>query len=191
MGQPKLRDIVLGLVVEQPGYGYAIKNRSEERFGMGGNGVYQVLDRLVKEELLHPPELRAASGSASPRSAPRPIYRATDAGRQAADDWLYGSSAFGWSAQELDVRISFSKPHHWPRLIEQIKAQEVSCLAAINELNNGRPLRDHRDPRVGWPEAEEILRRKAQVSLLQARLEYLQDARGLLRALKERLPRAL
>jgi DNA-binding PadR family transcriptional regulator len=183
------RHVVLGLVAERPGYGYAILMRMQERFGTGGNGIYQALDKLADDGLLRRMGPRGARSESS-RAAPKPMYEATADGRRHLHNWIMESSVFSRPKQELDVKISFSTPLHWPRLIEQLRAQALYCLAEVNELNN-EPLAEHDDPSVTWPEADAILQRKARVTELEGRIEWCQHAAEMLEGLLKRTPKAV
>ena len=116
------------------------------------------------------------------------MYEATDEGRQALHDWIMGSSVFAWPRQELDVKLSFSTPLHWPRLIQQLRDQALYCLGEVRDLTKP-PLVDHRDPSVTWPEADEILQRKAKVAALEGRIEWCHHAAEMLEGLLARTPK--
>jgi|ERR1041385_7694593 DNA-binding PadR family transcriptional regulator len=181
-----LKHVVLGLVAEQPGHGYELMRRAEQRFGWGGTAVYQALDALEAEGYVLSDQTKDA---ASPRAAPRTVYSATGSGLQFLHDWLLEPSRFAWPRQELDIRLSLSSPAEWPKLIDEIAGQEQWCLAELRRLNGEAAIRRPPSPRVTWSEAGAMLQRNAQIKMLQARVEYLQEARALLRELRERTPR--
>jgi DNA-binding PadR family transcriptional regulator len=181
-----LKHVILGLVAEQPGHGYELIQRAEQRFGWAGTGVYEALDTLTDEGYVRADQAKA---SASPRAARRTVYSATDSGLRFLHDWLVEPSRFTWPRQELDIKLSLSSPAEWPTLIDEIAGQEAYCLAELRRLNEEGAIRRPPSPRVTWSEAGAMLQRNAQIKLLQSRVEYLQEARALLRGLRERMPR--
>jgi DNA-binding PadR family transcriptional regulator len=181
-----LKHVILGLVTEQPGHGYELIQRAEQRFGWAGTAVYHALDALAEEGYIL---AEHAKESASPRAAPRTVYSATESGRRFLHDWLVEPSRFTWPRQELDIKLSLSSPAEWPTLIDEIAGQEVYCLAELRRLNDEAAIGRPHGARVSWSEAGAMLQRNAQIKMLQARVEYLQEARTLLRALRERMPK--
>jgi len=177
---------VLGLVIEQPGYGYQLARRLEERcaaWGWEPSGVYSALDSLAREGNVR--SVRGKGSGATGRAAPRAIYEATEKGRDFFREWMFESSAPSPVRQELDLKILFSGPEYLPRLIEQTWAQEQRCIddlraltAAVQPMAAGRP--------VSWREAAGVLQRDAEIKLMQVRIEWLQDSRKVMKELLER-----
>jgi DNA-binding PadR family transcriptional regulator len=176
------KNAVLGLVIERPGYGYDLARRLEERFGSSGfapTGVYSALDQLSSEALVRSAGSRA--GATNERAAPRTIYEATPKGIDHFEEWMLGCSSLAPVRDELYMKIALSKPHNLLRLMELAQAQEEDCLARLESLR--RPLhRTRRGPRV-WSEVAVLLVRDAEIKQLQARVEWLQKARAIMRKL--------
>jgi DNA-binding PadR family transcriptional regulator len=180
------RHAVLGLVIEQPGYGYQLAQRLEERCGAWGwerTGVYSALDQLAREE-----NVRSARGKGSGstgRAAPRAIYEATPKGRDFFRDWIFESSALSPARQELDLKMLFSGPKFLPRLIDQTWAQEQKCiddLKAIHSAGQASVV----EGTMAWREAAMVLQRDAEIKLLQIRIEWLQNARDVMKEMLKR-----
>lgn len=89
MSLPPIKHIVLGLLIERPGYGYDLKHRLSERFAfleLSENAVYSVLNRLEEDGWIEPePNQRPAQ---TRRGAPRIRYRPTPVGRQRFKEWI-------------------------------------------------------------------------------------------------------
>jgi DNA-binding PadR family transcriptional regulator len=179
---------VLGLVIERPGYGYQLAQRLEDRCGSWRwepSGVYSALDQLEREG--HVLTDREKGGGARGRGAPRVIYESTPKGVDFFRDWVFGSSAPSPTRQELDLKILLSGPEFLPRLIDQTWAQEQQCIDDLRALMSAAPVAAI-GPSASWGEAAVALQRNAEMKLLQVRIEWLQDARKVMRQMLDRGP---
>jgi DNA-binding PadR family transcriptional regulator len=177
------KNAVLGLVIEQPGYGYDLARRLEARFGSSGfapTGVYSALDQLSAEALVCSTGSRAAGENE--RGAPRRIYEATSKGIDYFEEWMLGSSAVAPVRDELYMKVALSKPHNLPRLIELAQAQEQNCLERLQDLRRPPRERSVGGP-IDWSELAVLLVRDAEIKQLQARVEWLQKARAVMQRL--------
>jgi DNA-binding PadR family transcriptional regulator len=177
---------VLGLVIERPGYGYQLAQRLEARCGAWGwepSGVYTALNQLERDE--HVRSLREKGSGATGRGAPRVIYESTLSGVDFFEAWISKSSAPSPFRQELDLKILFSGPEFLPRLIDQTWAQEQTCIDDLRVLTS--TMQSAPAERMSsWREAAVVLQRDAEIKLLQARIEWLQNARRTMRAILDR-----
>jgi len=177
---------VLGLVIERPGYGYQLARRLEERCGAWGwepSGVYSALDSLSREE--HVRSDREKGSRMTGRAAPRAIYEATSRGVDFFREWMMESSAPSPVRQELDLKILFSGPEFLPRLIDQTWAQEQMCVDDLKALTGTmQPSLVSHPPT--WREAAVVLQRDAEIKLLQVRIEWLQNARKVMKEILDR-----
>jgi DNA-binding PadR family transcriptional regulator len=186
---------VLGLVIERPGYGYQLAQRLEERFGSSGfapSGVYSALDQLSRDELVR------AAGELGPgparRSAPRMIYEATERGAERFEAWILGSSPTPPLRDELHMKIALCRPGNLPRLIDLVYGQELACIGRLRDLTQGveaggadastgagalAPAAEPQD----WSRLMRALTRDAEIALWKARIEWLRNAKELLRRL--------
>jgi DNA-binding PadR family transcriptional regulator len=177
-----LKHAVLGLVVERPGYGYQLAQRLDERFPSGGwegAGVYGALDSLEREGNVEGvgEEARGDTG----RGPPRKGYRVTEPGRTFFREWVLGPSPFSPSRQVFDVKLQLAGPNLWPALIDQALGQESYCMAELKELTKAEKENPPGEP-LTWAQASAVLRRNAEIKLLEARIEWLQEARQTMRA---------
>jgi DNA-binding PadR family transcriptional regulator len=173
---------VLGLVIERPGYGYDLAQRLEQRCGAWGwerSGVYSALDQLTRDGYVR--SEKAKSRAASARSAPRAIYESTAVGVDYFREWITRSTSPSPVRQELDLKILFSGPEFLPCLIDQTWAQEQMCIDQLRALG-GPSLAGASGVRT-WREVAPVLQREAEIKLLQVRVEWLQNARGVMKAL--------
>jgi DNA-binding PadR family transcriptional regulator len=173
---------VLGLVIERPGYGYDLAQRLEQRCGAWGwerSGVYSALDQLTRDG--HVRSEKVKSRAASARSAPRAIYESTAVGVDYFREWITRSTSPSPVRQELDLKILFSGPEFLPRLIDQTWAQEQMCIDQLRALG-GPNLAGANGGRT-WREVAPVLQREAEIKLLQVRVEWLQNARGVMKTL--------
>jgi DNA-binding PadR family transcriptional regulator len=176
---------VLGLVIEQPGYGYSLIQRLEDRcgaWGWEGSGVYGALNLLERDG-----HVRAdrEKGRVSGRAVPRVIYDATPKGVGYFDEWLSKWSPGGRVREELELKLVFFGPESAPSLIEQCRIEERECLGQLHELRRQPASRSGRGSRE-WREAAAVLTRNGELKYLQARVEWLQDARKTMEELLSR-----
>jgi DNA-binding PadR family transcriptional regulator len=175
------RHAVLGLVIERPGYGYQLGQRLAERCGAWdweSSGVYGALNSLQRDGYVRSSTEKGTG--ATGRAAPRAIYEATGAGVDYFRAWIIEFSPPSPVRQELDLKILFSGPECLPRLIEQTCAQEQRCIEAVEALTSSAlPVVPGRRSR--WREAAAVLQRDAEIKLLQVRVEWLQDARRVMK----------
>jgi DNA-binding PadR family transcriptional regulator len=173
-----MKQAVLGLVIEQPDYGYRLAQRLEDRCPSGGwqkTGVYGALDQLTKESLVR--SLGEKGPSDSGRAPTRRIYEATPEGVDDHERWIFEPSPLSPLRQELDLKMLVAGSEYLPRLIEQTRAQERQCLEEIKALTHAAPAPCHGRPRT-WPQARIVLQRDAEIKTLRLRIECLQDARS-------------
>lgn len=179
------RHAVLGLVIERPGYGYQLAQRLQERCGpwrWEPSGVYSALDQLERDEHVRAVATRS---SASGRGSPRRVYEATGDGKEFFLSWLLGSCALSPARQELDLKMVLSSVEVLPQLLDMTWAQEQQCVDELRALRSDVPA-GALDLSMSWQDAAVVLQRNAEIRMLQARVEWLQDARKVMRRIHER-----
>jgi DNA-binding PadR family transcriptional regulator len=134
--------VVLGAVAERPSYGYELGKRISARMGPGWQfnpkGIYAMLDKLEKADLVqHEQRGRAAQGS--PRSSDRVIYRATDAGVVALEDWLRQPVRKEPVRMDVLARFAVSQPEHAPLLLDALDSYQRECLDLIASATGHAP----------------------------------------------------
>jgi DNA-binding PadR family transcriptional regulator len=186
---------VMGLVIEQPGYGYQLARRLEERcaaWGWEPSGVYSALDSLAREGNVR--SVRGKGSSDTGRAAPRAVYEATPKGMDFFREWMHETSAPSPVRQELDLKMLFSGPEFLPRLIDQTWAQEQRCMDELRELTSLAQVSATAGRPQSWREAAAVLQRDAEIKLIRVRIEWLQNVRKVMKELLEtstRSPRSI
>ncbi|MBB4665116.1 PadR family transcriptional regulator [Conexibacter arvalis] len=174
-----VKQAVLGLVIERPGYGYELVQRFEERLGgwrASKTAVYPALLRLH------------ASGAVQRRadsSAHRNVtwYEATDQGRSEFRAWLRTAPELMPMRDEMYVKIAFATVDDLAFLIEQTRQQEQLCLDRIDRLRGASPESDQlANPDVDWRAIGQAWLLRTEVAHLATTIEALQDARDLMKA---------
>jgi DNA-binding PadR family transcriptional regulator len=131
-----LDGVVLGLLVERPGYGYDLGKRLDERMGPGWklspSTIYMALDRLEAKRCVSS-ELHELEGR--PRSRERVLYRSTPEGTKEYVRWL--SSPVRKEPVRLDVlaRIAVAAPEHAPLLLTALDGYEAECLDMLTSAS--------------------------------------------------------
>ncbi len=180
---------VLGMVIEQPGYGYQIAARVEDRCGAWcwkPSGVYNGLDMLARDEEIRPRDGEGATGhvvqNRRERGAPRIVYEATDKGRESFLNWIKERSPMLPMRDDLEMKIQFATLETVPILVQQTEMQEDVCVGRMLELQQkGCPP----GPTTRLPVVAAILQRNREYKALQCRVEWLQETRTALRAVLE------
>jgi DNA-binding PadR family transcriptional regulator len=174
---------VLGLVIERPGYGYELAQRLQERFGAWGwdpTVVYSALGILSRDG--HVCEARRER---SGHRQSRVVYEATLEGREFFRRWMHQRTPLSPTRQLLDLKIQVAGPEFFKRLIDEMWSQEQQLVDELNELGKETPT-------VGavgmesWREAAMVLQRDAEMRLLRVRIEWLQDARRVMKRMHAR-----
>lgn len=170
------KHLVLGLLVERPGYGYELQARLEDRFGfleLGDTVVYRVLDRLEHEGLI---EEAGAKVVGTSRRSPRMTYVVTADGAAEFDQWLSAPCDATVVREELHAKLVLSRPMNLDGLVAETVEQERACLAELATLAQA-PLETMVDADVPWPVASALLVDDARAIRLQGHIDWLQRVR--------------
>ena len=180
------RYAVLGLLIEQPDYGYRLRQRMQDRLGsmeIGRGYVYDLLKRLQQEGMVYQSgEERGGNGST------RALYSATDQGVEHFEEWMRASAVMMPWYEELHLKVALSRETDLPRLAELLLWREQQCLSLLSDLEQAatRPSTDR-----GWARSAAVLVRNGDIEHLQAMVRWLQGARAVMqRAIEEARQRA-
>jgi DNA-binding PadR family transcriptional regulator len=176
---------VLGLLQEQPSYGYEVLVRFRRAYGaaewgISPQGLYAALDRLQRDGLIEPV---AASGRNASRRQPKTPYRVTSAGTAELQRFLATPMSAGPSRAELLVRLQGVGTRDTDALLAMLERHEQACLDELGRLAAEAP--DEPDP---CDLLVERLAREEQRLGIQARLLWIDYARQQLRAAGNALP---
>lgn len=180
-----VKQAVLGLVIERPGYGYELIQRFEERIGgwrMSQTAVYPALVRLHR------------SGAVRERidgSAHRNVtwYEATDRGRAEFSNWMRKPAALMPLRDDMFIKVAFATIDDFEELIAQTRDQERLCLDRIDRLTGaGVDVETLMDAEAPWSNVGQAWLVRTEVAQLATTIEALQEARKLMKdALRRRV----
>ena len=128
-----MRYPVLALLAASPAHGYEIKRGLEERFGtviapLNAGQIYTTLQRLERDELVADDAV-AQSGRPDKR-----VYRLTDAGRRALEEWLGTASAPTRLRDDFFMKLTFARAIGIAEPAEMIARQRTAYLRSLGEL---------------------------------------------------------
>ncbi len=151
------KHVVLGLLVERPGYGYDLGQRLDARLGFLGlseNVVYRILDRLEDEGWIE--EIGKRSFGRTRRGAARVMYGPTQSGVERFREWIAEPNDRAVLRDELRTKLVLADPGDLPRLRAAAEEQARECLAELELLR--RPLlAEAASDEVPWSNAAAIL----------------------------------
>ncbi|HSZ70420.1 MAG TPA: helix-turn-helix transcriptional regulator [Solirubrobacteraceae bacterium] len=164
------RYAVLGLVIEQPDYGYRLTQRMQRRLGsmqIERTYVYKLLKGLQDDRLVYRSgEERGVNGST------RVFFAATAGGVEEFAGWMRASAAMMPLYEDLHMKVAFAREEDLPGLIELLGWRERECLALLEEHERlaGRPSGDS-----GWARSGGVLVRNGDIAHLQTMVGWLQE----------------
>ena len=128
-----MRYPVLALLADQPAHGYEIRRGLEDRFGsviapLNAGQVYTTLQRLTKDELV------ADDAVAQTGKPDKRVYRLTDAGREALEEWMTTASAPTRLRDDFFMKLVFAHSMGLADPAELIARQRVAYLRSLGEL---------------------------------------------------------
>jgi DNA-binding PadR family transcriptional regulator len=173
-----VKQAVLGLVIERPGYGYELTQRFEQRIGSwrgASTGIYPALARLHKDGSLRPREERSAHRNVT-------WYEATDQGRAEFRAWMREPPSLMPLRDEMYLKIALATTEDLALLIEQTREQEQLCLDRIDELTSaGVDVEALIDAGTNWRPIGQAWLLRTEVAQLATTIETLQEARRLMK----------
>jgi|HubBroStandDraft_3_1064219.scaffolds.fasta_scaffold55619_2 DNA-binding PadR family transcriptional regulator len=131
------RELVLGLLVEEPANCYQLDRRLARRFSSAGytNGTArQAIKRLVEEKLVRivDDELPIAGG---PNSRAM-LYEATARGIEHFERWMWAAISTPPVREELHAKVALCRPGDLPRMIVVVREAESVCTGMLQSLNS-------------------------------------------------------
>jgi DNA-binding PadR family transcriptional regulator len=167
------KHVVLGLLIERPGYGYDLQQRLDARVGflrLSESAVYKILERLERQGWIE--ETGEKRFGATRRGAPRVTYRATAVGRERFKEWIATPSDRAVVRDELQAKLNVSDPSDLPELLAVAEAQGRECLAELATLR--RPvLAQVAEPDVAWHDAAVMMVDDFKLRWLQTLVDWL------------------
>lgn len=167
------RHVVLGLLVERPGYGYDLQQRIDARLGFLGlseSAVYKILERLEVEGWIEETGQRRIG--ATRRGAPRVMYRATLLGRERFKQWMSSPCERAVLRDELQAKLNVAEPDDLPELLMVAEVQAQACLTELAALR--RPaLASLVELDVPWRDAATMMVDDFRLRSLQTQIDWL------------------
>lgn len=178
------KHVVLGLVIERPGYGYELQQRLDRRFaflGLSERVVYRALDSLCRDGLIE--EVGEKQIGRTSRGAPKKIYAATSTGLDEFGGWIAEPCEIAVVREEVHVKVVLSQEQNFARVIELTERLEQACLMALREMQEAEPpaLEELADPAFPWATATAVLIDDAEATRLQGTIDWLQRVRAVVR----------
>ncbi|HEX7292323.1 MAG TPA: PadR family transcriptional regulator [Conexibacter sp.] len=181
------RHVVLGLLLERPGYGYDLQQRIDARLRflrLSESAVYKILERLEADGWIE--EAGRRSIGATRRGAPRVMYRATPLGRERFKQWIAAPCERAAVRDELQAKLSIAEPDDLPDLLATAEAQGRECLTELAAMR--RPaLARAVEPDLPWSDAATLMVEDFRLRSLQTLVDWL-DA--ICELMEERIRRA-
>lgn len=148
------REVVLGLLAEEPSNCYQLDRRLAQRFGSAcytQGTARQAIRRLVDDGLVRTVgERRVATGSGL--RARVTVYEPTPTGVERFQRWMWAAVSTPPVREELHARIALCRPPDLPRMIAIVREAESVCMGKLHGLNlrvqSRRRDLDHEDFRA-------------------------------------------
>jgi DNA-binding PadR family transcriptional regulator len=132
------REVVLGLLVEEPGNCYQLDRRLARRFGSAGytNGMArQAIKGLVDEELVQVLGVEQGVASAGGLNARATVYEVTALGIDHFERWMAAAISTPPVREELHAKVALCRPGDLPRMIVVVRNAETVCTGKLQALN--------------------------------------------------------
>lgn len=173
-----LKYVLLGMVVERPGYGYELQTRIEERlpfYNYTAGAVYPALDRLEGDGWIRASGAKESRGTV--RGSPRVMYRATSDGITGLERWMVSPTPLENSRDTLLAKLAVARRQDLPRLLEMARNQEAQLRRQLGGFRESpAPAWSGTGP-VPLPLVGAALVRSAEARRVSAAIESLQEIR--------------
>jgi DNA-binding PadR family transcriptional regulator len=137
MAKLSTKHVVLGLMIERPGYGYGLQQQVTERLGfldLAESSVYKTIERLEADGWVE--EMGSKRLGYRHRGAQRVLYRATPEGVVQFRRWMAQPSDRAVVRDELHAKLALSNPTDLPDLLRTAEAQAQECLAELASIGS-------------------------------------------------------
>jgi DNA-binding PadR family transcriptional regulator len=125
--------VLLGLLLDRPGYPYQLADRMQHRLGPGwqldSGQLYQAVKGLERDELIE--RIR----NESIRHRERHVFAITKRGVEEFDRWFEQTpDAMRSSGRELRVKITFAGPDRLPQAMTKVEDYRCNCAKLLDEI---------------------------------------------------------
>lgn len=139
------RELILGLLAEEPANCYQLDRHLAERFGSAGytqGTARQAIKRLVDDGLVCPRNGKSHAASGGGMRARVTIYEPTRAGIERFEEWMWAAVSTPPVREELHAKIALCRPPDLPRMVCIVREAESVCAGKLQSLNSR--VRSHR-----------------------------------------------
>ncbi len=139
------RELILGLLTEEPANCYQLDRRLAERFGSAGytqGTARQAIKRLVDDGLAHARGGASRAASGDGLRARVTVYEPTPAGIERFEEWMWAAVFTPPVREELHAKIALCQPPDLPRMVCIVREAESVCAGKLQSLN--LRVRSHR-----------------------------------------------
>jgi hypothetical protein len=177
------REIILGLLAEEPSSSYQLDRRVAERFSSAGytNGMAnKTIMRLLKIDLVRPLDVDANVAPAPGSSVSRAgviVYEPTSAGIKHFRQWMWASVTTPPVREELHAKIALCQPSDMQRMIALVREAVAVCAGKLQDLNlETQARRGRADPRR-WSTRMDVIVTTGDQAWWESRIKWLQGVR--------------
>jgi len=185
MGKLSTKHVVLGLMIERPGYGYGLQQQFAERLGflhLAESSIYKTIERLEADGWVEETGVRRPD--ARHRGAQRVLYRVTPEGVVQFKRWMAQPSDRAVVRDELHAKLALSDPDDLPDLLRAAEAQSRECLAELAALGQRSVLTT---PELPWGRVATALVDDFHARWLESLVDWLDQ---ICKVIEERIARA-
>ena len=139
------RELILGLLAEEPANCYKLDRHLAERFGSAGytqGTARQAIKRLIDDGLVCARDGRSHAASGSGLRARVTLYEPTPAGIERFEEWMWAAVSTPPVREELHAKIALCRPPDLPRMVGIVREAESVCAGKLQSLN--LRVRSHR-----------------------------------------------
>ncbi len=173
------REVILGLLAEEPSCCYQLDRRLTERFGSAGytNGMArQTIVRMLKVGLVRTVDVDA--GTTPPPGVSRGgviVYEPTSAGIKHFRQWMWTSVTTPPVREELHAKIALCQPSDLPRMVALVREAETVCVGKLGDLNREvQARRNDTDPQR-WSTRMDLVVSTGDQAWWESRISWLQQ----------------
>lgn len=180
------KHVVLGLMIDRPGYGYALQQQFTERLGfleLAESSIYKTIERLAADGWVE--ETEALRAGPRHRGTQRVLYRATPEGVGQFKEWMSQPCDRAVVRDELHAKLVLSDPDDLPDLLRSAEAQSRECLTELATL--GRRRSTPTTPDMPWGEVASALVDDFHARWLESLVDWLDQ---ICKVIEERMSRS-
>ncbi len=173
-----MKELVLGLVIDRPGYGYELNQRIEEQFsflGLSRAFVYSALESLERAGFIEPVGPKTAGRTR--RGSPRVMYRPTEDGVREFGFWMATPTDLSRVREAAHVKLLLARSEVELRdLLDHLHRLHRQCVSELNALGACPPVHELTNDAMPWPAAAALLVEDARATQIRACSDWLDRA---------------